>query len=134
MSSHHGSFRIRIYPDFFGYTHRIMFPEDYDEHPEKYTDRSPLLTPRLEALLSDWQREFEKDADKDFGFDQYGAMLWIAFDLRGIKVAQAVKRHVGNKARVFFEKPWESPFRRYETVREVLEDGRLAVVEGGKDW
>lgn len=118
---------IRIFPDFGGFTHRVLYPADHHEHPGKYPSCSDLVPQRLEARLESWQREFERYAWDDYS-GKHGSMLWIAFDLEGIRVAKQIKKHVGTKARVTFHKPIECPYHMYDTNREVLGNGELVTL------
>lgn len=118
---------IRIFPDFGGFTHRIVYPADYQEHPGKYPSSSELVPPSLEARLEAWQREFERYAWDDYS-GKHGSMLWIAFDLEGIKISKQIKKHVGIKARVIYQKPFECPYHMYDANREVLANGELVTL------
>ena len=125
---------IRIFPDFGGFTHLIDYPNDYWQHPEKYPKSEELVPLHLEAKLIDWEREFEMDAYKDYFQKIYGKMLWVSFDLQGIKIAKEIKKHVGTKARVIYQKPVECPYCRYDTSREVMESGELVTLNYRVGW
>ena len=88
----------------------------------------------LEAKLIDWEREFEMDANQDVHQKIHGKMLWVSFDLQGIKIAKEIKKHVGTKARVIYQKPVECPYCRYDTSREVMESGELVTLNYRVGW
>lgn len=125
---------IRIFPDFGGFTHLIDYPADFWQHPEKYPKSEELVPLHLEAKLIDWEREFEMDANQDVHQKIHGKMLWVSFDLQGIKIAKEIKKHVGTKARVIYQKPVECPYCRYDTSREVMESGELVTLNYRVGW
>ena len=69
-------------------------------------------------------------AADDYFNRQHGRMLWISFDLAGIRVCKAIKQHVTNRARVVYLKPSEDPFMRYQYAREIMEDGTVCDLPG----
>lgn len=124
---------IRIFPDFGGFTHRIDYPEDHWENPGKYPCQGELVPAQLDDKLTDWEREFEKCAFED-QYGHPGMILWISFDLAGLEIAKQIKKHVGAKARVFYQKPIECPYWRYDAVREILENGELVTLNYHVGW
>lgn len=125
---------IRIFPDFGEFTHTIVYPNDYWQSPEKYPTQHALLPGHLHAKLVNWEREFEKCASADCYWRDHGAMLWISFDLAGIGIAKQIKTHVGDRARVLYLKPIESPYYKYETAREVVATGKLVTLNYPVGW
>ena len=111
---------IRIFADFSQFTHRIIYPSDRQAFAGKYPGHNALIPDHLYQKLQERQREFEIAAFEDHFHDKAGAMLWISFDLEGIRIARMIKRHVGGRARVFYLKPAESPYHRYDACREIL--------------
>lgn len=119
---------IRIFADFGRCTGSTRYPKDHWDNPGKYPRHSELIPPRLAGLLEDWILEFAMCATDDAFGNQPGKMLWISFDLKGIKIAKAIKKHVGDRARVVYLKPDEDPFCHYEYAREILDNGEIAVL------
>jgi hypothetical protein len=106
---------IHIFADFGGFTHRTKFPP-VDVLPMQ---RRPSLVPEeICDCMTEWTNEFNR-----FGWEEsrgkFGNMLWVAFDMRGLSIARAVKRYVGDAARVVYSKPNEDPFFLYESYREI---------------
>jgi hypothetical protein len=125
---------IRIFPDFGGFTHRIVYPTDHARFPDKYPRGNDLVPIYLDKKLDAWQREFEKCAFDDWHRQKFGTMLWISFDLAGVEIAKQIKKHVNNKARVLYLKPVESPYCKYDTAREVLASGELVTLNYRVGW
>jgi hypothetical protein len=125
---------IRIFPDFGGFTHTIDYPNDHWYTPNKYPTHEELVPGELNAMLYHWECEFERCAFDDSYQNKPGTMLWISFDLQGIKIAKQIKRHVGAKARVIYQKPVECPYFRYDTSREVMESGELVTLNYRVGW
>lgn len=125
---------IRIFPDFGGFTHTIDYPDDHWYTPNKYPTHEELVPGELNAMLYYWEREFEKCAFDDAYQNKHGTMLWISFDLKGIEIAKKIKSHVGKKARVIYQKPVESPYSRYETDREIMENGQIVTLNYRVGW
>jgi hypothetical protein len=125
---------IRIFPDFGGFMYTIDYPADHWVTPNKYPAHEELVPGELNGMLYDWEREFEKCAFDDSYQNKPGTMLWISFDLKGIKIAKLVKKHVGKKARVIYQKPIECPYWRYDAAREVLENGDLVTLNEHPGW
>jgi hypothetical protein len=125
---------IRIFPDFGGFTHRIVYPNDHWENPGKYPSSSELVSARLEDKLISWEHEFEICAFPDHFQNKPGTMLWISFDLAGAEIAKQIKKHVGDRASVLYLKPIESPYHRYDTAREVMANGELVTLNYRVGW
>lgn len=125
---------IRIFPDFDGFSHTIVYPVEYWSFPEKYPSEDELLPRHLQAKLINWQRDFGKSAFADVYQNAHGSMLWIAFDLAGVEIAKEIKLHVGDRAVVLYIKPIESPFYKYDTAREVKINGDMVTLNYPVGW
>lgn len=77
---------------------------------------------RLEGEFKNWQRDFE-DAFETFSFG--GAFDWLKFHNKGVMLAVKLKHELGERARVYYEKPYEDPNCHLNGIREVLANGRL---------
>ena len=121
---------VHVYADFGGYTHGVRYPADRKSDPGKYPLEHELVPSYLYPFMMDWVDEFSRYAWDDSMAESKkpGTMLWIAFDIRGMDIAHALKRHVGDAARVFYGKPVEDPFHTIETDREVLDSGEVRVL------
>ena len=119
---------VYVFADFLHFTHWVVYPQDRSLHPGKYPSHGELLPHRVRGLLEDWQLSFEKFASADFD-GQPGTMLWIAFDVEALRICRMLKRHIGDRARVIYQKPIQDPFCAYEYTREVLEDGSTRVLD-----
>ncbi len=128
--------RVIVFADFGGFTHRIDYPNGHVPRSNRHSSQVELLTPQLQAKLDDWQRSFERDAWRDFT-EAPGSMLWVAWDLKALQVCRLLKEHLQSSARVIYGKAHEDPFARYETMREILEDGSIRVLKrdaAANDW
>lgn len=114
---------IHIFADFGGFTHRTNCPA-IDALPKQ---RCPSLVPdEVYDCMTEWTNEFNKFGWEDF-CGKPGSMLWVAFDMRGLSIARAVKRYVGDAARVIYSKPNEDPFFLYESYREIQSTLEISV-------
>jgi hypothetical protein len=113
--------RVVVFADFGGYTHRIDYPHRVDDAPDPVNIAS-MISGSLYAFMQDWSTEFSRYAWDDAMCGKHGTMLWVPFDIQGMSIARSIKLSVGEAARIFYLKPSEDPFARYDYAREMLCD------------
>jgi hypothetical protein len=113
--------RVVVFADFGGYTHRIDYPHRVDDAPEP-VNIAAMISGSLYAFMQDWSTEFSRYAWDDAMCGKHGTMLWVPFDIQGMSIARSIKLCVREAARVFYLKPSEDPFARYDYARELLSD------------
>lgn len=79
---------------------------------------SSLVPQNVTPYLVDWRPEYKRLSWYDPSNDDPGTM-WIALDIGGMSIARAVKRYVGDAARVIYSKPHMDPYFDYESFREI---------------
>jgi hypothetical protein len=114
--------RVVVFADFGGYSHRIDYPPPAADSPKPANIES-MISESLYAFMESWSTEFARHAWDDAMCGKHGTMLWVPFDLQGMSIARSIKLSVGEAARVFYLKPSEDPFERYDHARELLSDG-----------
>ena len=114
--------RVVVFADFGGYSHRIDYPQPAADSPKPANIES-MISESIYAFMEGWSTEFSRHAWDDAMCGKHGTMLWVPFDLQGMSIARSIKLSVGEAARVFYLKPSEDPFARYDYAREVLSDG-----------
>ena len=110
-----------VFADFGGYSHRINYPQRAADSP-KAANIESMISESLYAFMESWSTEFSRHAWDDAMCGKHGMMLWVPFDIQGMSIARSIKLSVGEAARVFYLKPSEDPFARYDYAREMLCD------------
>lgn len=78
----------------------------------------------LEKRLGWWASDFEHAGNEMFKKGRQEMRLdWGRFHRRGIELAWELKGELGNRARVFYEKPVEDPGYKHLERREIMDDG-----------
>jgi hypothetical protein len=113
--------RVVVFADFGGYSHRIDYPQRAADSPKPANIES-MISESLYAFMESWSTEFSRHAWDDAMCGKHGTMLWVPFDIQGMSIARSIKLCVGEAARVFYLKPSEEPFARYDYAREMLCD------------
>lgn len=122
--------RVIVFADFGGFSHRISYP-DADHDATARSDIRSMISAELYEFMEQWASEFHRHAWDDAMRGKHGTMQWVPFDIQGMSIARAIKLSVGHAARVFYLKPSEDPFVRYDYAREVLADGEVLSDEYG---
>jgi hypothetical protein len=116
--------RVVVFADFAGFTHRVTSSSG-SFNLEEIRHIESLITNEIYDYMYRWTDEFHRYAWDDAMRGQHGTMLWVQFDIQGMSIARAIKRCVGNAARVFYLKPSEDPFAHYDYAREILSKGEI---------
>lgn len=81
------------------------------------------LTKDFEEWQEYWERNWSGCMD---AFD------WRTFHAEGIALARRLKKSLGDKYRIIYEKPYEDPDRTIQERREVMLDGDLVDLPSGQ--
>jgi hypothetical protein len=87
------------------------------------------ISKRLMTRLTEWQLVYERNAFQSTEHNGRRPYDWNGFHRLGIYLAVQLKEELGDRARVFYEKPDEDPNSHLNTRREVLIDGQLVEAE-----
>ena len=113
--------RVVVFADFGGYSHRVDYPKQAADS-LKPANIESMISRSLYAFMEGWSTEFSRYAFDDAMCGKHGTMLWVPFDIQGMSIARSIKLSGGEAARVFYLKPSEDPFVRYDYARELLSD------------
>lgn len=83
------------------------------------------ISKSLMSRLEDWQLVYECNAYESTEEGGGRPYDWKTFHTVGIHLAVQLKEELGDRARVFYEKPMEDPNNHLNQRREVLVDGQL---------
>lgn len=83
----------------------------------------------LWCAFVDWTAEFERTSPM-LDDPCWRDWDWMAFHRRGLRLAERLKREIGDSHRVVYLKPSEDPNDRIDERREVLADGSLLPLSG----